>query len=75
MEKKRKRYSRVHHVDKYAPDPTVDTPPTSPLSENRDVFVDDIPTTEQAQEQETKNDGEKNKGEKRKGKAPMNLKL
>nr|GEV59161.1 zinc finger BED domain-containing protein RICESLEEPER 2-like [Tanacetum cinerariifolium] len=40
----------------YAPDLTVDTPHTPPLSENGDVFVDDFLTTEQAQEQETKND-------------------
>ncbi|GJX18977.1 zinc finger BED domain-containing protein RICESLEEPER 2-like protein [Tanacetum coccineum] len=58
----------------YAPDPIVDTQPTSPSSENGDAFTDDMPTTEQVQEKETKNDGEKGKGEKRKGKEPVNLK-
>ena len=63
----------------YAPDPTVDTLPTSPSSENGDAFADGIPTMQQAQEQETKNDGEKEKGEtekgeKRKGKELLNLK-
>nr|GEW82567.1 zinc finger BED domain-containing protein RICESLEEPER 1-like [Tanacetum cinerariifolium] len=46
----------------------------SPSSENRDAFVDDIPTTQQAQEKETKNDGENEKGEQRNGKELMNLK-
>ncbi|GKD87612.1 NBS-containing resistance-like protein [Tanacetum coccineum] len=46
----------------YSLDPTVDTPPTSPSDENGNAFADDIPTTEQAQEQETKNDDDKEKG-------------
>ncbi|GKA58320.1 zinc finger BED domain-containing protein DAYSLEEPER-like protein, partial [Tanacetum coccineum] len=58
----------------YSLDPTVDTPPTSPSDENGNAFADDIPTTEQAQEQETKNDDDKEKGEKRKGKEHLHFK-
>nr|GEW82568.1 hypothetical protein [Tanacetum cinerariifolium] len=58
----------------HAPDPINDTPPTSPSSENEDAFINFIPTMQQSQERETKNEGEKEKGEKRKGKELVNLK-